>query len=75
MGKGRFGTKLKLDERAEFNGDPPFMLIPPKPSSNTDEGDCPSQWFEGDLAWLGFDAEKESLKLLGKNGRPVVEKC
>lgn len=50
IGKGRFGAKLKLDERAGFNGDPPFMLIPPKLSSNTDEGECPSQWLEGDLA-------------------------
>lgn len=25
----------------EFNGDRPFMLIPPKLSSRIDDGDCP----------------------------------
>lgn len=59
MPNGRSGARLKLDEKAGFNGEAPFTLIPPKLSSNTDDGDCSSQRFDADLAWTdGFDSEK-----------------
>lgn len=40
-----FGTKFKL----EFRGELAFILIPPKLSSRSEEGDRPAHWFMGDL--------------------------
>lgn len=54
------------------------MLIPPKLSSRSDEGDCPSHWLAGDIfPWAGVLDEPEkglwSLTLLWKKDRSDLE--
>jgi hypothetical protein len=63
----------------EVNGEPLFILIPPKLSSKYDEGDCSPHGLRGDFTWVGilegWKGEGASFPWWGKNEVPVWEIC
>jgi hypothetical protein len=43
-GKEAGEPKFMLGDRDEFMGECPFILMPPKLSSKSEDGDCPPHW-------------------------------